>query len=603
MLNTSRQYVFLGIVFSILLIYILRLFYVQVISDEYAIFAEKNAIRKAIIYPARGLIYDRKGRLIVANKPVYDLKVIPHQMKKGMDTVGFCQLIGIDKNTFIEKIKKIKKYSKYKETLFLTQIEPEQFIKIRERLFEFPGFFADIRTVRNYLYPNAAHLLGYIGEVDSNIIKKSNFYYMMGDYIGISGVEYGYEKYLRGKRGVKFQYVDVHNRIQGSYKAGKYDSIAVSGNNLYLGIDIELQKLGEQLMQGKKGSLVAIDPATGEILALVSSPNYNPNDLVGTMRGKRIRAMQIDSLKPLYNRALSSGLNPPGSTFKLIHALIGLQEGVLTPETRYPCHGGFPVLGGRPRCHAHPSPADLNYSITTSCNSYYCYVFRSIINNQPTSKQGLDVWRNYMTAFGLGKKTNIELTGEAKGSIPSNAYYDRFHGADKWNALNIISLSIGQGEVGMTPLQMANVAAIIANRGYYINPHVAHKFEGTIDPNAIKKEKKFVPIQKKYFEIVVEGMHNVTIAGTARVAQIEGIEVCGKTGTAQNPHGKDNSIFLCFAPKHKPKIAMGVYIENAGFGATYAAPIASLMMEKYLNDTIATKRLPLQKRMETAVVK
>lgn len=600
---SNRQRLVILIMLGIFVIFILRLFYVQVIDDSYSLWADQNAIRKVTIYPARGILYDRNQERVVVNRPIYDLMVIPRQLEKDMDTLSFCRLLNIDKETFISRLTKAKNHSRFKPSLFQAQISVEEFAAIQERLHEFSGFYPEARTVRSYPYSSSAHVLGYIGEVNQRQIDKSEGYYLQGDYIGIGGIELAYEEYLRGKRGVKYQYVDVHNRIVGSYKGGEFDSMAVSGEDLVLSLDIDLQNYAESLMVNKKGSVVAIEPATGEILAFVSAPYYDPNLLVGSVRGKNYRVLANDPAKPMFNRPLQAQY-PPGSIFKPIQALIGQQLGLLGPETRFPCHGGYRMGGHTVKCtHVHDR-LNLEESIQLSCNPYYCWVFKTMVDNNPgkSSPEGYVIWREHIAAFNIGSKTGIDIPNEVKGILPSVDYYNKIHGK-KWYANNIISLSIGQGELGITPLQMANVMAIIANRGWYYRPHLVKQI-GNGQGATVKaeyKEKLSSGIDDKYFDVVLDGMQKVVDAGTARAyGRIDSIVVLGKTGTAQNPHGKDHAVFVCFAPRENPKIAIAVVVENAGYGGVWAAPIASLMIEKYLKG--GTNRADLEKRLLEAVI-
>jgi penicillin-binding protein 2 len=597
-MNENRQRYFLGIVITVFVIYVVRLFYVQVIDDSYTLSAKENAIREVTVFPARGLIYDKKGRLIVGNITIYDLKVVPSRIDKQMDTAAFCQLLGINDSFFVAQTQAAKKYSVYKPSSFITQLRAEEYTKIQEHLYEYPGFFAEPRIVRAYNYPNGAHFLGYIGEASPKIIKQSNGFYQQGDYIGISGLEKSYENLLGGTRGIYFQYVDVHNRVQGKFKDGAFDKEPIAGARLDLGIDAELQQYAELLLQNKRGAAVAINPQNGEILAYVSSPTYDPNLLVGRQRGKVINVLQRDAQKPLFDRAAMSSQNPPGSTFKLAQGLIALQEGVLNTTTTYSCYGGYSLGGGkRVKCHPHASSVQLQFGVTTSCNGYFCNVFRTIINKYPTPAEGFKVWRAYIEAFGFGNKTGIDLPNELSGLIGRQKFYDKYYGAGRWHANTIISLAIGQGEIGATPLQLANYTCILANRGWYITPHIVSKINGKPNPDPKYTKKHYTRIARQYYDLIAQGMQGVMEQGTGRGVQIEGIKSCGKTGTAQNPQGKDNSIFIFFAPAQNPTIAVAVYVENAGFGATWAGPIATLMAEKYINDTIATKRIPMQERM------
>jgi len=493
-------------------------------------------------------------------------------------------------------MKKAWIYSPYRGSMFEAQISRENYGYLEEKMFKFPGFFVQSRTLRKYGYPVAAHTMGYIGEVGPDVILKDP-YYKSGDYIGISGIEKSYEEILRGKKGLKIQVVDVFNRPQGSFQEGKYDTSAYAGTNLYTSLDVELQQYGEYLMKNKKGSIVAIEPATGEILCIVTSPSYDPNLLVGRVRKKNYTILSEDSVFiPLFNRAVMASY-PPGSTFKLVDALIGQQEGVLTTETRYGCPGGFSLGNGKMvGCHNHWSPLNMLQAIQYSCNTYFCRVFRSIIDKKPfiTTRAGFEKWKNHVSTFGFGKKLGIDIPGELNGNIPSANYYDKYHGKNRWTSMAIISLAIGQGEIGITPVQLANYATLIANRGHFYVPHIV-KAIGTKDhPNKEVMQLKNTDIDPSYFDAVKEAMHDVVEAGTATLAKMDSIAICGKTGTAQNPHGKNHSIFIAFAPKDDPKIAISVVVENAGQGAWWAAPIASLMIEKYLKKEVKRKDLELR---------
>ncbi len=582
----SRGYV-IGLIFlSIGLIFLIRLFYIQVVDDHYKLDAENNVIRTIVKYPARGLVYDRNHELLVYNEAAYDLMVIPKQLPKDFDTLAFCRLLEIEKEQYIEKIEKSKSYSYHKSSIFEKEISARSYAKIQEQLFKYPGFYVQIRTLRTYPEKSAAHVLGYVGEASPKVIEKDS-YYKSGDHIGISGIEKEYEEELRGKRGVERQMVDVFNRTKGKFMDGIYDSAAVSGSDLQLTIDAKLQAYGERLMQNKKGSIVAIDPKTGEILALITMPTYDPNLLVGRARSKNYKQLSIDTLKPLFNRALMAKY-PPGSTFKSINALIGLEEEVLTPSTKYGCRGGYRTGNFHMGCHAHSSPVDLEFSIQTSCNAYYSHVFRSIIDKYKTAEEGYSVWREYVTNFGLGKKTEIDLPNELQGFVPGTDYYDRYYRKGSWGSLTVVSLAIGQGELGFTPMQMANMTATIANRGYYITPHIVKKIgerEVSVSDSVIQRNETGISAQ--HFEEVVNAMHKVVQQGTGTSAKIDSIAVCGKTGTVQNPHGDDHSTFIAFAPKEDPKIAISVYVENGYWGSRWAAPIAGLLIEQYLRDSIS----------------
>lgn len=589
-MNTSeRKLVIISIFIVIGFIFILRLFYLQVVDDKWKIMAANASERVITVYPSRGLIFDRNQKIMVANTAVYDLMVIPRNTE-AIDTAEFCRLLGITEAEFESRMEAAAAYSKYKPSIFEKQIPAADYASLAEHLYQYKGFFGQSRTLRYYPQGIAAHSLGYISEVNAATIE-SHPYYKRGDYIGASGIEKLYEEELRGKRGKRYVLVDVHNNEKGAYAEGRFDTLAQSGKNLISSIDMELQKYGERLMQNKRGSIVAIEPSTGEILCIVTSPGYDPNLLVGRVRGKNYANLLNDTLNPLFNRALMAKY-PPGSTFKLIQGLIGLQEGVIDSRTLFSCYNGFPYAGRKLGCHSHASPVDLGYAIQTSCNAYFCNVFKRILDKYPTSEEGYQKWREYVSAFGLGHTLDVDLSSEVAGFVPETGYYDKFYGRHRWNAYTIISLAIGQGELGITPLQMANMTAILANRGWYITPHAIKHIEGQPDIDKAYTTKHFTGIDQQYFDMVAEGMYNVIEGGTGRGVRFsKDIEVCGKTGTAQNPHGKDHSIFIAFAPKENPKIALAVYVENVGFGSTWAAPITSLMMEKYLTDTITRPKV------------
>lgn len=577
------------------LIFVIRLIYIQLVADKYMLSANNNVLRYMTQYPTRGLVFDRNNKLLVYNEAVYDLLVIPREVTK-FDTAEFCRLVHIEKRDFISRLSKAKHFSPYKPSVFESQISQEDYGPLQEKLYLFRGFYVQPRTLRKYPYPFAAHTLGYIGEVDQKTIDK-NPYYTAGDYIGISGLEKSYEEVLRGKKGLTIRVVDVHNRDMGSFQNGKYDTASVAGMDLYTSLDADLQAYGELLMSNKKGSVVAIEPSSGEILCLISNPAYDPNLLVGRIRNQNYTRLSNDTLNvPLFNRALMA-LYPPGSTFKTVNALIGQQEGVLTPDTRYGCPGGFSLGNGKMvGCHAHASPLDLEGSIQISCNTYYCRVFKSILENHhyPNTQSAFESWRNHVTSFGFGKKLGIDLPGELTGYIPTTAYYDKYFGKNRWRALTIISLAIGQGELGITPIQLANLSALISNRGYYYIPHVVKAIGQKDSVNASFTKRYSCSVSPALFDVVINGMEKVVLAGTATNAQMAGISICGKTGTAQNPHGKNHSIFIAFAPKENPEIAISVIVENAGWGSTWGAPIASLLIEKYLTGQVLRKELEAQ---------
>lgn len=585
---SSRRFIVMGIFITVGIIYAIRLLFLQVFDDSYAQLANRNALRFVTQYPSRGLIYDRNGKLLVYNELVYDLMVVPRQVKP-LDTALFCELVGITKDEFNEKMKKARTYSTYAPSIFEKQISKEDFGPIQEKLYQFPGFYSQNRTLRYYPKALAAHVLGYIGEVNDNIIKK-NPYYKSGDYIGISGLEKYYEDILRGQKGNKITLVDVHNREKGSFQEGKYDTAAIAGENLYSTIDLELQEYAEKLMQNKRGSIVAIEPSTGEVLCFVSAPFYDPNLLVGRVRGKNYSKLIKDPAQPLFNRALMAEY-APGSIFKVAQAMIALDLGVITPNTGFGCDRS--LVG----CHDHPSAANVRDAIKMSCNPYFYRVYQKIImqkseNDKVDSKYGLSLWDEEMYKMGFGKKLDIDLPNVLSGYIPDTNFYNKWY-RGQWNFYTIYSNSIGQGEVQVIPLQMANFAAVVANRGWYINPHLVRYFgdDNTKKRNTKYQKKHFSLISKDYWNIAVEGMWAVVHegGGTARRARIDDIEVCGKTGTVQN-NGADHSVFICFAPKDNPKIAISVYIENAaGGGGSWAAPIASLVAEKYIRGEVLRK--------------
>jgi len=581
-----RRNIIAFIILLIAVIFLVKLFLIQVVSSDYTPAATNNVVRRITQYPARGLIYDRDGELLVYNQAAYDIMVNPQHLSD-FDTTEFCRILQIDRSYLEEKLQEAKDYSRYKSSIFLKLVSSETYARLQEKMYKFPGFFVQPRTVRKYTYDNAAHILGYVGEVSDKLVDTSS-YYKSGDYIGVSGIEKSYEHVLRGEKGVKIYLVDVHNRIKGSYNNGRYDEKAEVGTNLVSTLDMDLQRYGEKLMENKIGSIVALEPSTGEILSLVSSPGYDPGLLVGRQRTRNYRKLQQDTLEPLFNRGLMARY-PPGSTFKVINALIGRQEGVLYPGTTYECHGGFYAGNFHMGCHNHPSPVNLIESIQVSCNNYYAHVFKRILQDQEfeSISRAFTNWKGHLQSFGFGDKLNIDLPSEVAGFLPTVDYYNKYYGKNRWGYLNVISLAIGQGELGITPVQMANMTSAIANRGYFYTPHIVKRIEGEEEIPQRFRQKHETMVDSVYFEEVAEGM-DLAVNGepgsgsTARTARVDSITVCGKTGTAENPHGKDHSIFIAFAPKEDPKIALAVYIENGGFGATWAAPTAKLMIEKYL---------------------
>lgn len=598
---SERKFIIQGIILATAFILLLRIFFLQIMSNSYLLSANNNVLRRIIVYPARGIIYDRKSKVIVQNDPVYDVMIIPMQVTS-LDTAELSRLLNISKEECKEKLIKARKYSSYKASLFEKQISARTYGALQEKLFQFPGFFVQNRTVRKYPKPIAAHVLGYVGEVDENMIRKSKNFYQQGDYIGISGIEQSYEETLRGKRGVKNILVDVFNREQGSFADGKYDTLASSGKRVLASMDATLQEYAENLLNNKTGSVVAIDPSTGEILLAASSPAYDPNLLVGRERSANYGKLLQNPSVPLFNRALMA-YYPPGSTFKLINDLIALQEGVLTPDKHYYCDGGYHMGSITVHCEHSDGSINLQQAIEHSCNTYHCYVFRSIIDNSKkyrTAEEGYQSWRNHVLTFGIGKRLYSDLQQELKGLVPSVEYYNHYHGKGRWKSSTVISLAIGQGELGITPLQMANIMCIIANRGFYYTPHIIKQIGDTSLSATKFSTQHHTDIAPEFYEPIIEGMQGVLDKGTAYWARIPGINVCGKTGTAQNPHGKDHSVFVAFAPRENPKIAIAAIIENGGFGATWAAPIASLVIEKYLTDTV--KRKDIEKKMLEGVV-
>ena len=585
----NRKFVIVGIVLTIVMVFICRLFYLQILNDDYKKYADSNAFLNKTIYPSRGVMYDRNGKLLVSNQPAYDVMVCMRNVKD-LDTLAFCNSLGITREFFEKRIKDIKNknlnpgYSAYTDQLFLSQLTAEDFAMFQEQLYKFNGFSIQRRTVRQYDYHVAGHIFGDLGEVSKKDIANDD-YYVRGDFIGKQGIESYYEKYLRGEKGKEILLRDAHGRIKGRYLDGAMDVAPVPGKNLKLSLDIELQQLAERLLENKIGSVVAIEPSTGEVLCMASSPTFDPQILVGRQRGENHKILSKDKQKPLLNRAIQ-GTYPPGSTFKTSQALTYLHEGIINPETSFPCAHGFRFKGLHVGCHPHGSPLPLVPALATSCNSYFCWgLYRMIGSDRYTSSQdAFNHWKDHMVAMGFGYRLGIDLPGEARGFIPNSAFYDKWYGG-RWNGLTIISISIGQGEVTLTPLQIANLGATIANRGYYIAPHVVKEVEGeTLD--SIYSTPKRTLVDERHYETVVKGMREAVLNGTCRAANLPGIEVCGKTGTAQN-RGKDHSAFMGFAPMNDPKIAIAVYVENGGFGAVYGVPIGALIMEKYLTGTLS----------------
>lgn len=597
-----RRWVIVGFVVTVVLIFTCRLYYLQIDNEQYRDRADTNAFLKRTIYPSRGLIYDRNGELIVYNQPAYDVMLIPRDVQP-FDTLSLCRTLGITKEQLDARFAAMKDpksnpgYSSYTPQKLITHLSAEDYGKLQEKLYMYPGFYIQKRILRQYNHSTAANVLGNIREVSQKDIENDD-YYQPGDYCGDLGVERSYEQYLRGVKGIEILIRDVHGRIQGHYDDGAHDEAPISGKNLKLAIDYELQQYAESLMINKIGAVVAIEPATGEILCMVSSPTYDPLALVGRQRGETYRTLRDDPLKPLFDRALM-GAYPPGSTFKPGQGLILLQEGIINNGTAYPCSHGF--ISGRLKvgCHGHGSPLTLKPALQTSCNAFFCWGFKNLVDRKSkygSTGEAFETWKKHLVSLGYGYKLGVDLPGEGRGFIPNEGFYNKIYGEGRWSANTVISVSIGQGEILATPLQIANLGASIANRGWFITPHVVKEIQDTVLPD-IYYEKRYPTIDPKYFEDVAEGMRMAVTGGTCTLANLPDIEVCGKTGTAQNPHGKDHSAFLGFAPYKDPKIVVCAYVENAGFGATFGVPIGSLVMEKYLKGEIAPERKYLEDRM------
>ena len=580
----KRKLIIGGFIVAIVIIYIIRLVQLQVLDNTYKAHADSNAFMEKVIYPSRGLIYDRNDSLVVFNSPEYDLMMTPKDVLP-FDTIDFCNTLQISREEFDRRLQDMKKgrnYSAFTQQVFMNHLSPEDYGRLQEKLHRFPGFFVVQRILRQYNYHVAANVLGDIREVNARDIENDN-YYRPGDYTGDLGIEKSYEKWLRGVKGKEILVRDATGKIKTRYNDGADDVAPVAGNNLKLSIDIGLQAYGEMLMQGKVGAIVCIEPKTGEILALVSSPTYDPALLMGKERGKNYSNLVNNRLKPLYDRAIMAAY-PPGSTFKPTQGLIFLDEGIITTSTMYPCRRGYVNAGLRVGCHGHGSPISLKPALQTSCNAYFCWGFKHMMDNRKkygSTGKAFEVWKNHMVSMGYGYKLGVDMPGESRGFIPNTAFYDKFHKKGKWTGQSIISDAIGQGEILATPLQIANLSATIANRGYYITPHVVKNIEGV---GVLKKnlERHDTDIDKHYYNDIVEGMRMAVLGGTCTRANIPGLDVCGKTGTAQNPHGRDHSVFMGFAPMNDPKIAVCVYVENAGFGAAFGVPIGALMIQRYL---------------------
>ena len=581
---------------------IAKLFAIQILDDKYKINASNNSMVYDIIYPTRGIIYDRNGKIIVGNKVAYDILVTPKEVEP-FDTLVLADALNITPEFLRGKMAEYRKNRKrigYQSMVMLKQIPPETYMKFAEIQYKFKGFKGQVRSIRDYPVNAGGNLLGYVSEVDQSYIKRHPGEYRPGDYAGKTGIEAAREKELRGKKGYHIYLRNSHNQIEDKYRDGEMDQEAVPGKDIVTTIDADLQQYGQLLMQNKVGSLVAIEPSTGEILTMVSSPGIDVEMLADI--GKHYTEIVSDPHKPMFNRAVQAPY-PPGSVFKLVNGLIGLQEGVLKPEYTYPCNKGYYFGSHKLGCHAHRSPLNLEEAIMMSCNGYFCYVMKNILENKKYKGPGeaLDKWHEYLESFGFGHKLGSDFPSELGGTIPTSAYYNKIYGKGGWKFTTVISISIGQGEIGATPLQIANMCAIMANRGHYYIPHII-KDSDSLKIDQKYKERQYTLVDTTHFYQVIDGMWRAVNSGfgsggTASIAAVPGLDICGKTGTAQNPRGADNSVFICFAPKENPKIAVAAYIENGGFGATWACPIASLLVEKYLNGTIDEKRKPLEQRV------
>lgn len=600
----NRKMVIGGVATFIVVLYIIRLFSLQVVSDDYRKSADSNAFLKKIDYPSRGVIRDRNGKLLVYNQPSYDIMVVINEAKGHLDTLDFCRTLGITNEYFVKRMDEVKDrnknpgYSRFTQQLFMTQVDDKDFSVFQEKIFRYPGFYVQKRSIRQYQYPYGAHILGDVAEVSQSDIDEDD-YYQPGDYIGKLGVERSYEKELRGEKGVKILLRDAHGRIQSRYQNGKFDHRPRPGKDLTLGIDINLQALGERMLEGKIGAIVALDPQTGQVLSMVSSPSYDPRLLEGRNRSKYHRELSKNVWKPLLNRAIM-GQYPPGSTFKTSQGLTFLTEGIINSHTQYPCHHGFYYRGLHVGCHGHASPVSIVPAISTSCNSFFCWGLYHMMGNRKKYKKvqdAMNTWRDYMVSMGFGYRLGVDLPGEKRGLIPNAGFYDKAY-RGSWNGLTVISISIGQGEVNLTPLQIANLGATIANRGYYYIPHVVKDIKGgELDTTFYRRH--YTRASRRAYDYIVAGMRSSVLGGTCKHLASLPFAVCGKTGTAQN-RGQDHSVFMGFAPMDNPKIAIAVYVENGGFGADFAVPIAGVLFEQYLTGKLSPARAKeaesLQKR-------
>lgn len=595
----KRKYVIGGFLAVVAVIYLIRLFGLQIQDDKYKSYADNNAFLRKTVYPSRGMIYDRNDSLVVFNQPAYDVMMIPRDVHD-FDTLDFCRTLSMTPAEFRERLaamKNSRSYSSYTPQTLITHLSAKDYGKLQEKLYRYPGFFIQKRILREYGYEAAANVLGNIREVNERDIERDE-YYRPGDYCGDLGIEKSFDHHLRGIKGEEILIRDARGRIRGRFEDGARDVPPVSGKDLRLSLDIKLQEYAESLMVNKIGAVVAIEPKTGEILCMVSSPTYNPRMLVGRERGKGYRTLVNDPYKPLFDRALM-GAYPPGSTFKPTQGLIFLQEEIVTLQTPFPCYHGYINGGLKVGCHGHASPIQLKPALQTSCNAYFCWGFKAMIDKRSkygSSANAFEIWKKHLVSMGYGYPLGVDLPAEGRGFIPNDRFYNRFYGEGHWSANTIISVAIGQGEILATPLQIANLCATVANRGWFITPHVVKEIQDTVIDEQYRTRR--VPtIDERHFHEVAEGMRMAVTGGTCRLANLPGIEVAGKTGTAQNPHGKDHSAFMGFAPYNDPQIAVCVYVENAGFGATFGVPIGSLVIEKYLTGKISESRKYIEDRM------
>ncbi|MDR3127031.1 MAG: penicillin-binding protein 2 [Tannerellaceae bacterium] len=597
----NRRHVISTVFIATIIIFVIRLFHLQIISVDYRAWADSNAFLRRTVYPSRGMIYDRHGKLLVYNQPAYDIMIIKRELVP-FDTVDFCTTLGISRDWLVKRLNDVTNkrinpgYSPYVPQVFVPQLSVQEYGAFQEKMYKFPGFYIRNRTLRDYQYACAAHILGNVGEVGKQDIEEDD-YYTLGDHSGRAGVELSYERDLRGLKGVEILLRDAHGRIKGKYDNGTQDIAAISGKDIALAIDIELQAYGERLMHNKIGSIVMIDPTNGEVLCMVSAPSYNPRLLSGRHRGRNHDLLAQNPFKPLFDRSIM-GTYPPGSTFKPSQGLIFLEEGVINQQSIYTCNRGYTYTGGKPACHRHASPLSIIPAVATSCNSFFCWGLHDMLDNRhryKTIQEAFDRWKDLMVSMGYGYTLDIDLPGEKRGYIPNSHVYDNVY-HERWTSSTVISIAIGQGEVTATPLQMCNLAATIANRGFYVTPHVVSKI-GTDELPSERITKHFTGINREHYDLIATGMRLSVTGGTCYGANVPDIEICGKTGTAENPHGADHSAFIGFAPLNNPAVAIAVYVENGGWGANFGVPIGRLMMQKYLRGNIPPVDLPLEERM------